>query len=55
MQGNAAFRAGKYPEAVGHYSAAIFSDSSDPTLPLNRAAAYLKLGKYVAYIRTKDA
>ena len=49
MQGNAAFRAEKYPEAVGHYSAAIFADSSDPTLPLNRAAAYLKLGKYVAY------
>ncbi|KIO25622.1 hypothetical protein M407DRAFT_208441, partial [Tulasnella calospora MUT 4182] len=26
-------------------SAAIFLDRSDPTLPLNRAAAYLKLGK----------
>ncbi|KIO24216.1 hypothetical protein M407DRAFT_77238, partial [Tulasnella calospora MUT 4182] len=43
--GNASFKAGKFAEAVGHYSAAIFLDRSDPTLPLNRAAAYLKLGK----------
>ncbi|KAG9044160.1 hypothetical protein FS837_008712 [Tulasnella sp. UAMH 9824] len=44
-KGNIAFKAGKFAEAVGHYSAAIFLDRSDPTLPLNRAAAYLKLGK----------
>ncbi|KAI5122439.1 hypothetical protein M0805_008752 [Coniferiporia weirii] len=46
-QGNSAFKAGNYPEAVGHYSAAILADGTDPTLPLNRAAAYLKLGKNV--------
>ncbi|KAJ7269276.1 hypothetical protein B0H12DRAFT_1094983 [Mycena haematopus] len=44
-KGNAAFKAGDYPTAVGHYSAAIHADPADPTFPLNRAAAYLKLGK----------
>ncbi|KAF8607062.1 TPR-like protein, partial [Ceratobasidium sp. AG-I] len=43
--GNAAFKAGDYPGAVGHYTAAILADSADPTFPLNRAAAYLKLNK----------
>lgn len=33
---------------MGHYSAAIFANRKDPTFPLNRAAAYLKLGKSVA-------
>lgn len=47
FQGNAAFKAGDYATAVGHYSAAIIADRTDPTLPLNRAAAYLKLGKCV--------
>ncbi|KAF7347448.1 hypothetical protein MVEN_01500800 [Mycena venus] len=46
-KGNAAFKAGDYPTAIGHYSAAIHSDRTDATFPLNRAAAYLKLGKYV--------
>ncbi|KZT64243.1 TPR-like protein, partial [Daedalea quercina L-15889] len=44
-QGNAAFKAGDYPAAVGHYSAAIVADPANATYPLNRAAAYLKLGK----------
>ncbi|KAF9265179.1 hypothetical protein L218DRAFT_160232 [Marasmius fiardii PR-910] len=44
-KGNAAFKAGDYATAVGHYSAAILNDRKDFTLPLNRAAAYLKLGK----------
>ncbi|VDB85590.1 unnamed protein product [Peniophora sp. CBMAI 1063] len=44
-KGNAAFKAGDYAGAVGHYSAAIVADARDPTLPLNRAAAYLKLNK----------
>ncbi|KAJ7201254.1 hypothetical protein GGX14DRAFT_655950 [Mycena pura] len=44
-KGNAAFKAGDYPTAIGHYSAAIHTDRNDATLPLNRAAAYLKLGK----------
>ncbi|KZT19993.1 TPR-like protein, partial [Neolentinus lepideus HHB14362 ss-1] len=46
-QGNAAFKSGDYPTAIGHYTSAIFADSKDPTFPLNRAATYLKLGKYV--------
>ncbi|KAJ7750261.1 hypothetical protein B0H16DRAFT_1887875 [Mycena metata] len=44
-KGNAAFKAGDYPTAIGHYSAAIHADRTDATFPLNRAAAYLKLGK----------
>ncbi|KAG6853017.1 hypothetical protein C0991_007458 [Blastosporella zonata] len=44
-KGNAAFKAGDYPNAIGHYSAAILADGKDFTFPLNRAAAYLRLGK----------
>ncbi|KLO17296.1 hypothetical protein SCHPADRAFT_913687 [Schizopora paradoxa] len=44
-KGNDSFRGGNYAEAIGHYSAAIITDRKDHTLPLNRAAAYLKLGK----------
>ncbi|EPQ54687.1 TPR-like protein, partial [Gloeophyllum trabeum ATCC 11539] len=44
-QGNAAFKSGDYPAAIGHYTSAIIADNKDPTFPLNRAAAYLKLGK----------
>ncbi|KAK7063833.1 hypothetical protein R3P38DRAFT_2593656 [Favolaschia claudopus] len=44
-KGNAAFKTGDYPAAIGHYSAAIHADRTDATFPLNRAAAYLKLGK----------
>lgn len=46
-QGNAAFKVGDYPNAIGHYTTAILADDTDATYPLNRAAAYLKLGKYV--------
>ena len=45
VQGNAAFKAGDYALAVGHYSAAALADPSEPTFFLNRAAAYLKLSK----------
>ncbi|KAG0704776.1 hypothetical protein DFH29DRAFT_1034785, partial [Suillus ampliporus] len=45
LQGNAAFKSGDYPAAIGHYTSAILADANDPTFPLNRAAAYLKLGK----------
>ncbi|KAG7439204.1 uncharacterized protein BT62DRAFT_773219 [Guyanagaster necrorhizus] len=45
-KGNTSFKAGDYAMAVGHYSSAIVNDRKDYTLPLNRAAAYLKLGKY---------
>ncbi|KIK26647.1 hypothetical protein PISMIDRAFT_57666, partial [Pisolithus microcarpus 441] len=44
-QGNEAFKAGDYPTAIGHYTTAILADGNDPTFYLNRAAAYLKLGK----------
>ncbi|EJF65951.1 TPR-like protein [Dichomitus squalens LYAD-421 SS1] len=44
-QGNAAFKAGDFPTAIGHYTAAYIADPSNATYPLNRAAAYLKLGK----------
>ncbi|KDQ11161.1 hypothetical protein BOTBODRAFT_35703 [Botryobasidium botryosum FD-172 SS1] len=44
-KGNAAFKAGDYPTAIGHYTSAIIADGSDFTFPLNRAAAYLKLNK----------
>ncbi|KAG2094629.1 uncharacterized protein F5147DRAFT_719620 [Suillus discolor] len=44
-QGNAAFKTGDYPAAIGHYTSAILANANDPTFPLNRAAAYLKLGK----------
>ncbi|KAJ3504748.1 hypothetical protein NLJ89_g7773 [Agrocybe chaxingu] len=45
-QGNTAFKAGDFPTAIGHYTTAILADRTDATFPLNRAAAYLKLGKY---------
>ncbi|KAF5340721.1 hypothetical protein D9611_007433 [Ephemerocybe angulata] len=45
-KGNEAFKAGKYADAVGYYTSAILEDRTEPTYPLNRAAAYLKLGKY---------
>lgn len=44
-KGNGAFKAGDYPTAIGHYTTAILADGNDPTFYLNRAAAYLKLGK----------
>ncbi|KAH9480186.1 RNA polymerase II-associated protein 3 [Psilocybe cubensis] len=45
-KGNASFKAGDYPSAIGHYTSAILADRTDLTFPLNRAAAYLKLGKF---------
>ncbi|EIN12462.1 hypothetical protein PUNSTDRAFT_141160 [Punctularia strigosozonata HHB-11173 SS5] len=45
-KGNAAFKSGDYAAAIGHYTSAILADPKDPTYPLNRAAAYLKLGKH---------
>ncbi|KIK66397.1 hypothetical protein GYMLUDRAFT_38190 [Collybiopsis luxurians FD-317 M1] len=44
-KGNTSFKNGDYPSAIGYYTQAILEDSSDWTFPLNRAAAYLKLGK----------
>jgi tetratricopeptide (TPR) repeat protein len=47
LKGNKAFKAGDYPAAIDHYTTAILTDRKDAIYPLNRAAAYLKLGKYV--------
>ncbi|KAL1744087.1 hypothetical protein HDZ31DRAFT_39491 [Schizophyllum fasciatum] len=44
-KGNSAFKSGDYATAIGHYTEAILADKNDPTFFLNRAAAYLKLGK----------
>jgi hypothetical protein len=49
-QGNAAFKAGDHPAAVGHYTAAILANPLDITFYLNRAAAYLKLSKSVPHL-----
>ncbi|KAJ1028687.1 hypothetical protein NDA16_001853 [Ustilago loliicola] len=46
-KGNEAFRKQQWAEAVGLYSAAHIADPTDPTYPLNRAMAYIKLGKFV--------
>jgi hypothetical protein len=48
-QGNAAFKAGDYPAAIGHYTRALLADGSGGTFALSRAAAYLKLGKCGAF------
>ena len=50
FQGNAAFKSEDFPAAVGHYTAAILADPNNPTYCLNRAAAYLRLGKYVSAV-----
>ncbi|KAI0720997.1 hypothetical protein C8T65DRAFT_631887 [Cerioporus squamosus] len=54
-KGNAAFKAGDFPTAIGHYTAAFIADPSNATYPLNRAAAYLKLGKNEDAERDCDA
>ncbi|RPD80169.1 TPR-like protein, partial [Lentinus tigrinus ALCF2SS1-7] len=54
-QGNAAFKVDDFPTAIGHYTAAFIADPSNATYPLNRAAAYLKLGKNEDAERDCDA
>ncbi|THV07845.1 hypothetical protein K435DRAFT_847653 [Dendrothele bispora CBS 962.96] len=44
-KGNTSFKSGDFPSAIAHYTTAILEDQKDWTFPLNRAAAYLKLGK----------
>ncbi|SPO24794.1 uncharacterized protein UTRI_01779_B [Ustilago trichophora] len=47
QQGNEAFGNKQYAEAIGFYSAAHIADPTEPTYPLNRAMAYIKLDKFV--------
>ncbi|TBU30990.1 protein prenylyltransferase [Dichomitus squalens] len=45
-KGNAAFKAGKYQEAIEHYSRAIDIRPSEPTFWTNRAAAFMALKRF---------
>ncbi|CDO68768.1 hypothetical protein BN946_scf184989.g34 [Trametes cinnabarina] len=45
-QGNAAFKAGRFHEAIEHYSKAIDLQPSEPTYWTNRAAAYMALKRF---------
>jgi stress-induced-phosphoprotein 1 len=45
-EGNALFKADKFPEAVAAYTEAIKRNPTEHTAYSNRAAAYLKLGAY---------
>lgn len=45
-QGNAAFKAKNYDDAIKFYSQAIEQNPSDHTIYANRAAAYQNQGKY---------
>lgn len=47
-QGNAAFKAGNYPQAIKHYSDALVETPSDHTILSNRAAAHQNLGQFAA-------
>ena len=44
-QGNAAFKAANYDEALAHYSTAMQLDPSQYTFPLNRCMTYLKMSR----------
>ncbi|WWD22819.1 hypothetical protein CI109_107313 [Kwoniella shandongensis] len=44
--GNAAFKKGKWVDAIGHYTTAVVYNPDDPIAYSNRAQAFLKLDKY---------
>lgn len=46
QKGNEAFAKKDWASAVGLYTAAHYADATEPTYPLNRAMAYIKLGKF---------
>ena len=45
-KGNEAFKAGNYQQAAVHYTEALALDDSQHALHSNRAACFLKLGRY---------
>ncbi|KAL0575543.1 hypothetical protein V5O48_006417 [Marasmius crinis-equi] len=45
-QGNIAFKAGKYQEAIEQYTQAIALNASEPAFLTNRAAAYMSMKKF---------
>lgn len=45
-KGNAAFSAGRFPEAAEHFSSAIAADPSNHVLYSNRSAAHASMGQY---------
>ncbi|TFK90917.1 protein prenylyltransferase [Polyporus arcularius HHB13444] len=45
-QGNAAFKAGRYQDAIDHYGRAIDLRPAEPTFWTNRAAAYMALKRF---------
>ncbi|CDR99196.1 related to SGT2-cochaperone, glutamine-rich cytoplasmic protein [Sporisorium scitamineum] len=47
QKGNEAFAKKDWASAVGLYTAAHYADPTEPTYPLNRAMAYIKLGKFI--------
>ena len=54
-EGNAAFRAGRYADAVAAYTEAVRRDAQDARALSNRAACYLKLGAVPEGLRDCDA
>ncbi|KAJ1822164.1 Hsp90 cochaperone [Coemansia sp. RSA 2598] len=51
-QGNSAYKARKFEEALEHYNKAIELDGSDITFWNNKAAVYFEMGKYDECIET---
>ena len=47
MRGNESFKAGRYEDAVKHYSKAISEDPQNATYFSNRAQCYLKMGNFM--------
>lgn len=51
-EGNTAFSAGNFDEAVRCYSRAIQADSSNPVYYSNRAMAHLKVSRVFLFVKT---